>query len=421
MIVRAAPHRANTAAPPTPQERATRVSSGMGMLQAQFPGGTILSALSTNDFEHPWSVYDVEWRTYTLDEDAGPTSGWTLRIKPGFVNGIDPLAFGVYATGGTAAFMGRGRGSALNNVGGAALEFGGGNTQATTATGANPDWYPLLQGPIIPVTGFAFRGGSGLSGRVPPFFRELGVNPETGPGLEINTRTMTIRQNLTADATRGGGGAAPRGLLRRDFFLNTARARFQPSATIIGNLVLGQLVSYDVGFDTTELSRLGNRPRIQQGDFFAMESERAEARSSLAARLASGGPNDDPYDRQFLFSFWLLEPEKKAPLYQDSVNVKDIGPDGPGGPPPAPDYSQWTPYIEYGSGPYAGGWWNFNHAPRNDLPLRFPQLSVDPGLAFLVGRYTFVPQATLGAMEAEQQRILNATLNRTSNEGKFWT
>ena len=126
MIVRAAPYQPPAAPDPPPRPpRATRVHSGLGMLQAQVGEGTMLSALSQNEFEHPWSVYDIEWRTYK--RNGKDVSSWTLRIKPGFVNGIDPLAFGVFATGGTAAFTGRGKGSALNNVGGAALEFCGGN------------------------------------------------------------------------------------------------------------------------------------------------------------------------------------------------------------------------------------------------------------------------------------------------------
>ena len=352
----------------------------------------MLSALSQNEFEHPWSVYDIEWRTYK--RNGKDVSSWTLRIKPGFVNGIDPLAFGVFATGGTAAFTGRGKGSALNNVGGAALEFGGGNEQnLAQAGGSEPDFYPLLQGPIIPVTSFVVENN-----RIPPFFKLLGVKTTADQmaSLQVNTNTLTVRQIAAVTSSPS------RGLLRQDFFLQTARARFKPTVTFIGNLLTGQLVDYGVGFDSTELDRLGNRPRVLQGDFLGLEFDRQQARANFGARLALGGPNDDSYDRQFLFSFWLLEPVAK-----------------PGVP---NDYSQWSPYIEYGAGVYGGGWWNFHHAPKNDLPLRFPQLGgVDPFLAFLVGRYTIAPMATFGAMEAERQRIFNAALTETSNEGKFWT
>jgi len=378
MIVRAAPYQPPVATDlPKRAERPSRVHSGLGMLQAEVGKGTMLSALSQNEFEHPWSVYDIEWRTYKRDK--ADVSSWTLRIKPGFVNGIDPLAFGVFATGGTVAMTGRGKGSALNNVGGAALEFGGGDGQNLDQTaGSEPGFYPLLQGPIIPVTSFVEPT------RIPPFFKDLGV----------------------------GDAVEPRGLLRRDVFLQTARAQFKPSATIIGNLLTGQLVEYGVGFDTTLLNALGNRPRIVQGDFFKEELDRQSARADFESRLALGGPNDDAMDRQFLFSFWLLGPAKKLPIYEESTAV---GADDP------PDYSQWSPYIEYGAAGYGGGWWNFHHAAKNDPPRRFPQLVVDPFLAFFVGRYTIAPMATFGAMEAERQRIFNAALNETSNEGKFWT
>lgn len=399
------------------------VRSGLGILQSQVGEDTVLSALPTATFMHPWEVHAINFIVW--EQDGEERAGWTFRMVPGFVNGIDPLCFGVFATGETASArdIARGRGSGLNRVGGAAREFGGGSRgygETKLGSGVEPAWYPLLQGPVIPVTSYLKTFT-----RVPPFFKEKGVKEisadAAAAGLSINA-AGGFTMNLTEQAAQAAGGLGPtvsskplRQLIGQDFWLSIARAAYKPDVTLVGNLITGQIMDWTVGFDSSELQRVGSRPRLQQGDFEEMARAREERRQEVRLRLQTGGPADDPYDYQFLFTFWLLSPEIKPQL--------DVG--RPGAPElTSPPLSQWEPYVEYGVGPNTtgnsgGGWWNFYHAAKNEPPRNFNQLSLT-GIGALVGRYTFVPQATQGLLEAEQQRIFNAMLNATSNEGKFW-
>lgn len=395
------PNRAPSAgAPDSPAANSRgRMGGGHRILRSVVGEAVTLASLEQNEFAHPWTLFDVAWREYVLAGES--RAGWTFRIKPGFVNGIDPLAFGAYATGSASYVSMRGAASDLRRVGGA-LEFASSGTkQKESENLSKPDWYPLLKGPVIPVNGYT------TSGPVPPFFKELGVQSVASnlaaAGIDINQNTGQLESNMT-QSLLAGPKAAPRVLIGQDFWLELARARYESQVDLIGNLVTGQLVEYSVSFDTSELERTGGRPRVVQGDFAALARQRELARADLATRLGLGGPNDDGYDQQFLFTFWLLEPEVKF----GNVKPKEPGP-------------EWTPYIEYQNGGYGGGWWNFNHAAKNDPPFNARQLGSLGGLAALVGRYTIVPQATMGALEAEQQRILNAALNQTSNAGKFWT
>jgi hypothetical protein len=392
------------------------VSSGVGILQSQVGEATTLSALPTATFMHPWEVHAINYIEWQQEGD--PRQGWTFRMVPGFVNGIDPLCFGVFATGETASArdISRGRGSGLNRVGGAAREFGGGSRgygDTKLGGGGEPAYYPLLQGPVIPVTSYlkSFT-------RIPPFFKEQGVKEVAqdfaAAGLSVNA-AGGITMNLTPSAEEAQNQIPSRLLIGQDFWISIARAAYKSDVTLVGNLITGQIMDYSVGFDGSEVERVGVRPRLNQGDFQRMAFERESRRAEVRLRLQTGGPVDDPYDYQFLFTFWLLSPEIIPQL--------DAG--QPGAPATtSPPLSQWEPYVEYGIGPNTtgnsgGGWWNFYHAAKNEPPFNAKQLSLS-SIGALVGRYTFVPQATQGLLEAEQQRILNAMLNSTSNEGQFW-
>lgn len=402
----------SSSAPKAPAAKQV-VSSGIGILQSQVGEDTILAALPTATFMHPWEVHAINYIDW--EQNGEPRSGWTFRMVPGFVNGIDPLCFGVFATGETASArdIARGRGSGLNRVGGAAREFGGGSRgygDTKLGGGDEPAWYPLLQGPVIPVTSFLKTFT-----RIPPYFKALGVQ-ETAKNFADAGLSVNVAGGITMNLTPSGQKETPpRQLIGQDFWLSIARAAYEPNVRLVGNLITGQIMDWTVGFDFSELQRVGMRPRLQQGDFEAMARGRESRRTDPRMRLQTGGPVDDPYDYQFLFTFWLLSPEIKPQL--------DAG--RPGAPvQQTPPLSQWEPYIEYGvgsntTGNSGGGWWNFYHGAKNEPPLNFNQLNLTV-LGALVGRYTFAPQATQGLLEAEQQRIFNAMLNATSNEGKFW-
>jgi hypothetical protein len=400
-----------------------KVAKGYGMRMAQIGDRTIIGKAQQSQFAHPWSVYNLAWRKVGSEKDADKY-GWTLQILPGFVNGVDPLAYGIEAEGtanGGRGYSMRSVGSALNRVGGAQRERAGGTlgTGGVTSGGDSADWYPLLQGPIIPVTSFLAAN----EGRpVPPFFKEMNVKT-TGmgvDGVELVIGDAGVSLNFTQQA--GENKAYARRVMAQDFWIGKARASFSPQVNVQGNVLLGQLVQYSMGWDTTRLEQIGARPRIYQGDFLEFERMR-RAQTALETRVAAGGPQDDGEDRILLFTLWLLEPDAgyRESIYDDAMDArlaaklqkeKDTGKKEPD------DFSQWEPYVEYGP----GGWWNLSHDVKNDPPVDFGQFFTGLGAvgAFL-GRYTIAPQATIGAMNAESNRILNGVFNEASNEGRFWT
>jgi len=408
-----------------------RLQPGHNMRMARFGDRHILGRRRSVPFAHPWSVYNVAY----VDNLPRPTVGaapgvgferppegpvgtgdkkelWTLQILPGFVNGVDPLAFGIAAEGtanGGRNYTLRGKGSELNSIGGASSEYNTGGDVGSQLEDSDDEegWYPLLQGPYIPVN--AYTSGR----RVPPFFRDLGATPaRAGLDLVINADLGVVQMNLTEQALQAALNEEPpppRRLLGQDFWLQVERPAFRPIVTIEGNLVTGNLVSYDIGYDTSGVSRVGDRPRIYQGNFSEIESARL-ARTDLRTRLAQGGPGDDGRDYALLFTFWLLEPERPDAPPRASATLEGRGA-------AKDDLSGWEPYVEYAD----AGWWNLSHRQNNAPPFQFGQLQFDPSLAAFVGRYTIVPQATFGALEAEQNRILNAIANERQNEGRFWT
>jgi hypothetical protein len=402
--------------------------AGPGMRAADFGKGPIYSKLPRGEFAHPWSVMNMAWREWEVKNEVGGAkevkSGWTLQVLPGFVNGEDPLAYGVFATGGLSRDASRGAGSALNRVGGAAREYGRVRGSALVTFNDKPDWYPLMQGPVIPVTGYEVMVG-GQDRALPPFFKK-NFNVEAAASSFREAGIVVSGEKVSLDFTpgsplAGGSGATGRKVVAQDFWVQVARAALKPTVTITGNLLTGQLVEYNIGFDTAELNRVGNRARIYQGDFEQLERERRAAAAAFSTRVSTGGPVDDGVDRQLLFTVWLLGPEKKPQIYSGAVDAKELDENGKKrADKVGPD---WTPFIQYGSGVYGGGWWNLNHAAKNVAPLDFGRFfsGMDLATAALVGRYTIVPQATMGAMNAEANRIFNGAYSGATNEGRFWT
>src|SRR5262249_9811307 len=153
-------------------------------------------------------------------------------------------------------------------------------------------------------------------------------------------------------------------------------------------LLTGQIVDYEIGFNDSSLKLYGERARLMQGPKFPNKKE-----VSLSNRL-SGLYEDDGEDRLPISTVYFLSPPNKL---QVPVNA------------------DWVAYVQHRC------FWNLMHAARNDPPKNTKQTTVGSGLAAYLGRYTVAPQATIGLMEAESQRILAAVLNNTSNEGKFWS
>lgn len=240
----------------------------------------------------------------------------------------------------------------------------------------------LLDGPEIKIHGW--RAVTSDVEPIPAFFRNLGVRKTKASGISISDIG-----GITIDATeRDENLPPPRLLCAADIWVSVARATYELRADIPANLVTGQLVEYSVGFNTQTLEAVGAAPRLQQGPRF-----QPNRTPSLQDRLA-GVFQDDGEDRILISTLYMLSPE----------NAQEHRP---------------TPQWQFFRSNNA--FWNLAHAAKNSPPKTLKQSPTDPFLSAFIGRYTVVPQATMGALDAEIQRIMAAVLNTTANEGRFWT
>lgn len=258
-------------------------------------------------------------------------------------------------------------------------------------TGAGDDENPhppLLDVAWIPVHGTRPVGSDGSP--VPKFFEKFGVKRVKLPEVTAdNFDSINVGDLLTP----ADDAAKSRKLVAFDVYLTVARATYSLTTTPVGNLVTGHIVEYSVGYDTRALDIFGTRARLLQAP--KMEEKQP---LDLATRL-SGLVGDDGLDRLLLATCYLL-----GPANTDEAAAATGEPD-----------ENWTPYIEHKC------FWNLAHRAKNAPPVNLQQSPKDPFLAFFVGRYTVAPMATLGAMEAEMQRITAAVFNSTANEGVFWS
>ena len=292
-----------------------------------------------------------------------PASGrWECTVEPGFVEGVDPRVPAVEAEE-SARLEKKKKGSGKN------VTIG------------------LCDKPHIP-----FYNYKTITSAIPKFFQVLGVK-EHKDKVSINAAAEKITWDITSDQDTG---PKERWLQQAQVYISKARATYSMDATVQGNLVMGQIVDYTVKYDTTLLATTGSRARLlTAGEMPAVYVP------SLADRMA-GVYGDDGEDRHLVATVFFLSPADFKP------------PDDPKAAMPPPDET-WTPYVKHAL------FWNLCCEALNLPPVNVKQSPKDPFLAWFVGRYTFAPMATLGAMDAESQRLLTAAMNSSSNQGHFWT
>jgi hypothetical protein len=160
-------------------------------------------------FEHPWFT--------TVGGDDG---GYSVTVKPGFVNGIDP----VYMR--------------------AKVDDDGNTTEEAVS---------LLDSPSIPIPAGAIEDVPNPNA----FFRRLGAAPP--PAIEVSAGG-----GVSIDATQREG-EGDKSLRKVDVFLAQTRPTYKIQTNIIGNILMGQLVDWAVVFDTQAMDALGTRPIIRVG------------------------------------------------------------------------------------------------------------------------------------------------------------
>lgn len=247
--------------------------AGKGINIYRSPRETVISlADQPLSWRHPWHTL-LSW----VDEQ------WQFNVKPGFVNGFDPV------------------------VPGTAPE--------PTEEEPKPKDLGMIDVPWIPVRGTRPVGSDGSY--VPPFFRKLGVKQVRMPSVTAaNFDSINVGDILQA----AEDAANNRKLEAFDIFVTMARATHKMEPTFTNNIVLGSLLEYTVTYDTNSLTAFGTRPRLNQAPKMDEPSQ-----PDLSSRL-SGIVGDDGLDRLHVATAYLLAPAE---------NPSD-----------KPDRN-WTPYVEH--------------------------------------------------------------------------
>jgi hypothetical protein len=283
-------------------------------------------------------------------------TGWEIKVRPGFVNGDAPI-------------YKRQKSDDEGNI--------------------TEEEISLLDEPFIPIPEGAFS----LVPTEMAFFKAKGVSWKSPLSLEGDTVTM--------DVTDRAEEKNERSLSQVQVYIAQARPTYKLTADVIGNVVTGQLVDYNVMIDTQAMDILGRRPLIRVGTM-------PDKNLNIGTNQPGGGfaaarevAPDDGIDYLLIATIYFLGPQGEGSSQVEAVSVE----------PPGGSHEVYVKHNVF---------WNLNYAEKNDRPFNLAPWQLDPTLAFLVGRYTVAPAALLGAAAAFAEEQFAAAFN-TPNEGKFWT
>ena len=367
--------------PPPVLAPAATVRGGVNVRVSDEAGGARLARQLPTVPLHPWAISRVWWNDKLPGYAGAKERGkWCVQIFPGFVNGIDPLAFG-FGVDGTVGVQGKTVASRRQAIGQATAEAAGFVGKPTVnLQGA---WYPLLNGPHIALT--ALRDVPGEGENAPAYLAQMGVLEKVAPsGISINSASATIR----VDPDKFFNGVqVGRPCVAVDLWLSVARASLTSDITVTNPLGFdGVQIDYSIGLDTSRVEQVGVRPRLQQGTY---EDQRPP---TISERLR-GVWNDPQEDIHPLATLYFVGPTKAE----------------------GPPTEAWLPFFKYNL------FWNLAHAPRNRIPPRKPPpitLLVPPSLG--AGLLVPIANQVFSGLNQYSDLVWNA-LNNTTNEGKFWT
>jgi len=223
-------------------------------------GGNVLVGFEASPprrrFRHPWRT-TTSWNA---DEER-----WEARVRPGFINGVDPVVRG---------YRDDGNPRQLAEI-------------------------PLTDDPWIPLT--ALRSVPGEGEPLPGFFKQLGVRQPK------NDISISEAGGVVIDTTPEDPALPPpRYLMAVDLFAAVARATYNLTVTAVDPAgIVGQIVDYSVAFDTRQLDRVGIRARLQAGTFQPVRPP------TLMERL-TGAYADEGEDRVLISTVYFLSPESVA-------------------------------------------------------------------------------------------------------------
>lgn len=252
-------------------------------------GDRILYSLdSPQEWVHPWyttvGYFTKESGTLKNSRDEA-IAGFGAVVKPGFVNGIDPVVPG-------APKIVVGREQTSNDL------LGGGDTVDIKAQPG------LLDGPLIPLFGF---GLVERKGGIPAGLADLGAVPYTGGISEGGV----IEQEV----------GNPRYVAKTGIFLQCARPTAKMDVSTYN--YPADAIEYNVSYDIDVFERLGVRARLGVG------SPPPNQKPTIMDKLA-GGYTDPGIDCWMIATIYLLSPE--------NPETDDKGPK---------ITEAWVPYVKH--------------------------------------------------------------------------
>ncbi len=300
---------------------------------------------------HPWQT-KAAWNA--------AEKRWEARVRPGFVNGMDPMVPGVEVE----------------------------REDWDPATGKAADRYrtaTLCDEAGIPLHGFG-AGFEKISKAARIYFEKRGaVERKEEENYAVNDLGMVTFQ----DTDQGAQPDVWRPLRSVDLYLAQARPSLRGVVDIVdGTGLTGQVAQYSSTYDTAMLDLHGYRARLQQAPKYPGNAAKPTAKDILA-----GNYTDDGEDRQPVCTVFLLGPQ--------------LGWDEEA---PEPDGS-WTAHVQHHL------FWNVMYASRYEPPARPPapiRLTTGLALADTLGNQIMAPTNDLVS------RVM-AAFNARSPEGSFYT
>jgi hypothetical protein len=324
-------------------------------------GSRILySAESPDRWIHPWytSVGYFTAEAGKLKNAKGDAiAGFGAVVKPGFVNGVDPVVLSVPK-----------------------IVVGQQQVESSLLSGARTqdvlDGPGLLDGPLIPLYGFAV-----MSKGIPAGLVDLGAVPLGGGTVSGSGDNMTL-------TISGESSANPRYVASTGIYLQCARPTAQMDVSTF-NYPLDS-IEYNVSYAADALDRLGVRARLAVG------IPEPNQKPTLLDKL-SGGYSDPGIDCWMVATVYLLSPENPE-MDENGPKITEA----------------WVPYVKHHT------YWNLEYRWKLVPPVNKPVKS-DMSTLVITGRYTLAGQGMLSAQNSGLNNLLGALFNANNTQGRFWT
>jgi uncharacterized protein (DUF849 family) len=331
---------------------------------------------------------------------------WCVVLRPGFVNGIDPM---VRASVGynRSAFPGAAVASDRAGMGLATAEAVVVREEDVLVAADKREDRPLLLGPMVALNFAAGRQWPGDGVPPPLAIQNRGV-PASAPAPKVG---VDVTGRVVVDATHAGSEnwkVGDRVARTVDLVLGQARLGFQQDITVgdVGSAAMNAvLVSYSTSYNTQAIDVYGSRPFIFQ-DSDADATALADARAknpTMMDRLTGSGGTDDNIDKQHILRAWAISPAMtQRDLDDPEFDAGKLVVDG-----------RWELEFEYRT------FWNLCYRAKTPMPKQPPPpFSFPLGIGIGGGFGGTIINTYLALQNEITDRLYEAM--KVSPQGKFW-